>query len=182
VKTKYKLPDKFILYVGSIRRHKNIKMLLEAFSELRKKIPELWLVVIGKQSHHFDFSEENVLYVEEVPDDKELAGIYNMCSVFCNLSLYEGFGLTILEAQQCGASVICSNIDPHLEIGGEGICAVSPTSVVQIVEALHNVLTDDTFRKSLIQKGLENIYRFDWKNSVDKTVAIYNDLLAKSIC
>lgn len=177
IKEKYKLPDKFILYVGSIRRHKNIKTLLEAFSHLRKKIPGMWLVVVGRLSHHFDFGQKNVLYIGEIPDDRELAAIYNMSSVFCNLSLHEGFGLTILEAQQCGLSVVCSNIDPHLEMGADSICAVPPDSIDQIVNALHNVLTDDALRESLIQKGLKNISRFDWKITADKTVAIYRELL-----
>lgn len=177
VKKKYKLPEKFILYVGSIRKHKNIKMLLKSFEQLRKRIPDIWLVIVGKLSHPLDLKKENVLYVGEVPDDRELAGIYNLSSVFCNLSLHEGFGLTILEAQQCGLGVVCSNIDPHLEIGGDGICAVHPTSIDQIVEALHNVLTDEAFRQILVQKGLKNIYRFDWKTTADKTIAIYEKLL-----
>ncbi|MFA6282456.1 MAG: glycosyltransferase family 1 protein, partial [Candidatus Omnitrophota bacterium] len=177
IKEKYKLPDKFILYVGSIRRHKNIKMLLESFSELRKRIPDVWLVVVGRLNHHFDFTQKNILYIGEIPDDRELAAIYNMSSVFCNLSLHEGFGLTILEAQQCGLGVVCSNIDPHLEIGGDSICAVPPDSISQIANALHNVLTDDALRESLIQKGLKNISRFDWKITADKTIAIYEELL-----
>ena len=177
VKKKYKLPEKFILYVGSIRKHKNIKMLLESFAQLRKKIPDVWLVIVGKLSHPIDLQKENVLYIEEVPDDRELAAIYNISSILCNLSLHEGFGLTILEAQQCGLGVVCSNIDPHLEIGGDGICAVSPTSSEQIVNALHGILTDNVLRKDLIQKGLKNINRFDWKTTADKTIAIYKELL-----
>lgn len=177
VKEKYKLPDKFILYVGSIRRHKNIEMLLEAFAELRRKYPEIWLVIVGRKSHHFDFEKENVLYIGEVPDDKELVGIYNMASVFCNLSLHEGFGLTLLEAQQCGVSVVCSNIDPHLEIGGDSIYAVLPTSIDHIRDALYNVLTDEGLRSSLIEKGFKNINRFNWQITANKTIDIYKQLL-----
>jgi glycosyltransferase involved in cell wall biosynthesis len=180
IKKKYNLPDSFILYVGSIRRHKNIKTLLEVFSCLRKKIPTAWLVIVGRLNHHFDFKKENVLYIGEVPDDKELAGIYNMSSVFCNLSLHEGFGLTLLEAQQCGLSVVCSNIDAHLEVCADSVYAVSPTSVEEIVNALHNVLTDNALRDGLIQKGLKNINRFDWKTTADKTIAIYKELLDNS--
>ncbi len=177
VKKKYKLPEKFILYVGSIRRHKNIKMLLEAFSALQKKIPDAWLVIVGKLSHYFDFQKKNILYIGQVPDDKELAAIYNLSSVFCNLSLHEGFGLTLLEAQQCGLSVVCSNIDPHLEIGGDSVYAVSPGSIDEVVNALHKILTDTASREFFIQKGLKNIQRFDWKITADQTINIYKELL-----
>ncbi|MDD4182235.1 MAG: glycosyltransferase family 1 protein [Candidatus Omnitrophica bacterium] len=177
VKEKYKLPQKFILYVGSLRRHKNIKMLLESFSKLRERLPDASLVVVGRLSHHFDFNKKNVLYIGEVPDDKELAAIYNLSCAFCNLSLYEGFGLTVLEAQQCGTPVVCSDIAPHLEIGGNGVCAVSVQAIDHIVDALYNVLIDDNLRNTLIQKGFENIYRFNWADTANKTTAIYKELL-----
>jgi len=178
IKEKYKLPQKFILYVGSLRRHKNIKMLLDSFSDLRKRLPDASLVIVGRLSHHFDLNKENVLYIGEVPDDKELAAIYNLSCVFCNLSLYEGFGLTVLEAQQCGAPVVCSDIAPHLEVGGNGVLPVSAQTIDRIVDALYNVLIDDNLRNTLIQKGFENIYRFNWADTANKTIAIYKELLA----
>lgn len=177
VKEKYKLPEKFILYVGSIRRHKNIAMLLESFSTLKKKLNDVFLVVIGRHSQDFDFKKENVIYLGEMPDDKELVAVYNLASCFCNISLHEGFGLTILEAQSCKTPVVCSNIAPHLEIGANAILAVNPASVDQITYALYNVLTDNFLRNSLIEKGLENINRFNWADTADKTIAIYKELL-----
>jgi len=176
MKEKYRLPHKFILYVGSLRRHKNIKMLLDAFSKLRERLPDASLVIVGRLSHHFDLKKENVLYIGEVPDDKELAAIYNLASVFCNLSLYEGFGLTVLEAQQCGTPVVCSNIAPHLEIGGNGVLSVPVQTIDHIVDALYNILANDNLRNTLIQKGFENIYRFNWKDTADRTIAIYKEL------
>ncbi|MFA5196692.1 MAG: glycosyltransferase family 1 protein [Candidatus Omnitrophota bacterium] len=177
IREKYKLPQKFILYVGSLRRHKNIKMLLESFSKLRSSFPDVWLVMVGRLSHHFDLNKANVLYIGEIPDDRELAAIYNLSRVFCNLSLYEGFGLTVLEAQQCGVPVLCSDIAPHLEIGGDGVLAVSAQAIDRITDALYNILTDDSLRNTLIQKGFENIYRFNWAATADKTIAVYKELL-----
>jgi len=177
IKEKYKLPQKFILYVGSLRKHKNIKMLLESFSKVRERMPDVWLVIAGRLSHHFDLNKKNILYVGEVPEDRDLAAIYNLSHVFCNLSLYEGFGLTVLEAQQCGIPVICSDIAPHLEIGGNAVLAVSVQAIDRIADALYNVLTDNNLRNTLIQKGFENIYRFNWADTANKTIAIYKELL-----
>ena len=63
IKKKYNLPEKFILYVGSIRKHKNVKMLLESFAKLRDKIPDIWLVVVGRMRHHLDLNQQNVCYM-----------------------------------------------------------------------------------------------------------------------
>jgi glycosyltransferase involved in cell wall biosynthesis len=176
IKDKYKLPDKFILYVGSIRKHKNIHVLLESFSRLAKRMPDVRLVIVGRRSHSFDFKKDNIIYLGEIPDDRELVGIYSLASVFCNLSLLEGFGLTILEAQKCAIPVVCSNINVHREIGGKGILAVSLSNVDQIEEALYNVLTDTSLKDSLIAKGLENITKFSWVFTAERTLEIYKEL------
>ncbi|MEI8349189.1 MAG: glycosyltransferase family 1 protein [Candidatus Omnitrophota bacterium] len=173
IKQKYHLPGKFILYVGSIRKHKNITMLLEVFSKIRKEMPEVSLVLVGKLSQSFDLKLDGVHYLGEVPDDKELAAIYNLSSVFCNLSLFEGFGLTILEAQACGVPIVCSDIAVHRETGGNGILAVPPSNVDQIAQALYNVLTKQTFQDILIKNGLENVQRFSWQKASERVVELY---------
>lgn len=176
VKEKYKLPDKFILYVGSIRRHKNIKTLLDAFDSFKKKAPEAQLVMVGRHSQDIDIKRNGVTYLGEIESDKELAAIYNLASCLFNLSLYEGFGLTILEAQRCGLPVICSNIPVHKEIGDEAIAAVSPSYIDQIDENLYNVLFNNDIRESLISKGLENAKRFDWQSTAKNTINIYRKI------
>jgi glycosyltransferase involved in cell wall biosynthesis len=176
VKEKYKLPDRFILYVGSLRRHKNIDTLLKSFTTLSKKISDIWLVMVGKPAHKFDLKKERVLYLGEVADDRELVGIYNLASCFCNLSLFEGFGLTILEAQAVGIPVVASAIPAHLEIGGEGVSIVSPHDIDQICITLYNVLTNSELRESLINGGFNNVKRFDCKNSAQRTFEIYKEV------
>jgi glycosyltransferase involved in cell wall biosynthesis len=176
IKEKYKLPNKFILYVGSIRRHKNINMLLESFLKIKAKLKDVSLVMVGRVSHALDLKMEDIRYLGEIPDDKELTAIYNLASCLCNVSLYEGFSLTILEAQKCSTAVVCSNIPTHVETGGDGIFAVNPTNVDQIEQALYNVLTDNNLRNALIKKGLENTQRFNWADTAAKTIAIYKEL------
>ena len=173
VKEKYKLPDKFILYVGSIRRHKNIGALLDSFSQFKKKMPEACLVMVGRLSQDIDIKRDGVTYLGEIESDRELAAIYNLASCLFNLSLYEGFGLTILEAQKCGLPVICSDIPVHKEIGGDGIVTVRASYIDQICDNLYNVLSNKGIRESLITRGLKNADRFDWHKTAQNTVGLY---------
>ncbi len=173
VKEKYKLPDKFILYVGSIRRHKNIKALLDAFSSFKKRVPETHLVMVGRLSQDIDIKRNGVTYLGEIESDKELAAIYNLASCLFNLSLYEGFGLTILEAQKCGLPVVCSDIAVHKEIGGNGIVAVRASYIDQICDNLYNILSNKAIRESLMLRGLKNADRFDWIKTAQNTIDLY---------
>jgi glycosyltransferase involved in cell wall biosynthesis len=173
VKEKYKLPDKFMLYVGSIRRHKNIKALLDAFMNFRKRSPDISLVMVGRLSQDIDIKRNGVTYLGEIESDKELAAIYNLASCLFNLSLYEGFGLTILEAQRCGLPVVCSDIPVHKEIGGEGISAVKASYIDQISQNLYNVLSNKGIREALILRGFKNADRFSWRKTAQDTIGLY---------
>lgn len=181
VKKKYNLPPKFILFVGSLRRHKNIEGLLEAYIQLKKsRRVDISLVITGRfhppDRYIWDrIRSTDAIYLGEV-SHADLVALYNCAACFCNLSLYEGFGLTILEAQRCGLAVVCSNIAPHREVGGEGVCSVDPTNVDQIEESLYNVLTKIDYRDFLISKGLENAERFSWTQAAEATLNIYKEL------
>jgi glycosyltransferase involved in cell wall biosynthesis len=176
IKNKYSLPDKFVLYVGSIRRHKNIALLLKVFSKLQTRIKDLWLVLVGRFSQSVNLERKSVIYLDSVSDDRDLAGIYNLASVFCNLSLCEGFNFTILEAQKCELPIICSDIPTHLEIGGEGVLAVPLSDIDRIEEALYNGLTNKSLREALIAKGLENVSGFSWSHTAEKTFEVYKEV------
>ena len=180
IKEKYGLPDKFLLYVGSIRRHKNIEVLLDSFSQFKKKVPEARLVMVGRHSQDIDINRNGVTYLGEIESDKELAAIYNLASCLFNLSLYEGFGLTILEAQKCGLPVVCSDITVHKEIGGEGITAVKASYVDQVCDSLYNILSNKSMRESLIPRGLKNADRFDWRKTAQKTIDLYRRIIDES--
>jgi glycosyltransferase involved in cell wall biosynthesis len=180
VKRKYSLPDKFLLYVGSIRRHKNINMLLEAFGYFRKKNPAMSLVMIGRASQDIDVKRDGVIYLGELESDKELAAIYNLAHCLFNLSLYEGFGLTILEAQRCGLPIVCSDIPVHREIAGEGASFAPASYIDQIYENLYNVSFNGDMRGRLISKALENVKRFDWQVAARQTLNLYRKIADES--
>jgi glycosyltransferase involved in cell wall biosynthesis len=173
IKEKYRLSDRFLLYVGSIRRHKNIDALLDSFSQFKKRVPEANLVMVGRLSQGIDIKRDGVVYLGEIESDKELAAIYNLASCLFNLSLYEGFGLTILEAQKCGLPVVCSNIAVHKEIGRDGIAAVEASYIDQVCDNLYNVVSNKEMRESLISRGLKNADRFDWRVTAKDTIDLY---------
>lgn len=180
VKERYRLPEKFILYVGSIRRHKNIGALLDALKRLNKKEPAMHLVIVGRHSQNIDLKRSNVIYLGEVRSDADLACIYNLASCLLNLSLHEGFGLTILEAQACGLPVVASDIPAHKEVGGSGIIAVNPSYIDQIDENLYNVLFNNNIRNTIITKGLNNADRFNWRSTAKGTIEVYKKICDES--
>lgn len=176
IKKKYNLPDKYILYVGSIRRHKNIKALLDSFVRFKERVPEARLILVGRRGQDIDIDRDGVTYIGEVESDRELAAIYNLASCLFNLSLYEGFGLTILEAQACGLPVLCSDIPAHREIGRDGILAVNPSYIDRIYENMYNILFNNDLRKGLILKGHENVKRFNWAVTARQTLELYRKI------
>jgi len=176
IRKKYNLPDKFLLYVGSIRRHKNIKVLLNAFGDFRRKNAGVSLVMVGRSSQGIDTIGEGVIYLGELASDKELAAIYNLASCLFNLSLYEGFGLTILEAQKCGLPIVCSDIPVHREIGGKGALFAEPSYVDQVYGNLYNVMFNSETRRTLISDGLENVKKFDWAATARQTLDLYRKI------
>ena len=177
IKERYRLPDKFILYVGSIRRHKNVGNLIKAVKLLKKDIPDIFLVLVGRHSHRIkEIDEKFVVHLDSVGSDKELAAIYNLASIFCSLSFYEGFGLPFLEAQKCCLPVVCSSLPVAKEILNDSAIFVDPRDISQIVSSLRDVLVDTSFQDSLIKKGINNSAQFSWQKCAEETLATYQEI------
>ena len=183
---KYSLSGKFILNVGTLEPRKNITRLIQAFGLLKKnnKI-EHKLVVAGSKGWLYDeiFDKVNelglsddVIFTGFVPDE-DLPLLYNCADVFAFPSLYEGFGLPVLEAMACGIPVVASNNSSLTEISGADAAAVlvDPNSVEAIAEALHKVLSDGSFRQTLVNKGFQRAKLFNWEDTTRKTLAVYNE-------
>ena len=111
-------------------------------------------------------------YVEE----HVLISFYNVAKVFVYPSLYEGFGLPILEAQACGCPVITSNVSSMPEVAGESAILVDPYNVEEIASAIHKVSLDKNLRDNLIQKGFENCKRFSWQRCAEETLKVYEEV------
>ena len=109
-------------------------------------------------------------------DDETLACLYTGASVFVFPSLYEGFGLPILEAMACGCPVICSNAASLPEVVGKAALQIDPTDAEGLARALDIVLTDSKLRQSLIQQGIERASQFSWKETAVKTLEVFRKL------
>ncbi len=166
---------KYIFYEGGLDIRKNVPKLIEAFSLIDNKYPELTLYIAG-----------NYFKSHLIPDIPALIGKYNLqdkvkligyisdedmiryikyAEALVYPSLYEGFGIPILEGFGLGTPVITSNIGAMKEIGAEAVVAINPNSAKSIAKGMENVLNDDLLRQSIVHKGLERLQDFDWDKS-----------------
>ncbi len=179
------LPARFILYVGTLEPRKNLARLVEAFARLRA--PDLKLVLAGARGWYDQevFARIEALGLQDavllpgyVPN-AELPLWYNAATLFAFPSLYEGFGMPVLEALACGTPVLTSVCSALPEAAGDGALLVAPQDCESIAEGLHRLLTDPALRESLRQRGLAHAARFTWARTAAETVAVYRRALGK---
>lgn len=179
------LPERFILFVGTIEPRKNVARLIEAYSLLGDR--HIKLVIGGARGwlykEVFFRLEElgltgDVLFPGYIPYE-ELPLWYNAAELFVYPSLYEGFGLPPLEAMACGTPVITSNVSSLPEVVGEAGLAVDPTDSKGLAEAIHQVLGDETLRQSMRERGLSRAGRFSWAQTARATVEVYQRALGR---
>ncbi|MBI4232412.1 glycosyltransferase family 4 protein [Candidatus Peregrinibacteria bacterium] len=187
VKAKYNLPDKFILFIGLLNPRKNVRRLILAFQKIMDKAPSYHVVIVGKKGWLFDeiFKEVNDQKLEKrviftgYVQQEDLPVFYNLASVFAFPSLYEGFGIPILEAMSCGCPVLTSNVSSMPEVAGNAGLLVNPTSVEEIAAGILKLLLDDALRKDFIQKGFVQVRRFSWKKCAHDTLDVYRSVVMK---
>lgn len=182
VRTKYRLPEKFILYVGTIEPRKNLKGLLEAFFRLDVR-KEYKLVLVGASGWEnkdelelFAKHTIDVIFLGHIPSI-DIALLMNTASCLAYPSFYEGFGLPPLEAMACGCPVVVSNISSIPEVCGDAAHYVDPYKVDSISEGLYKVLTDKPLRQYLVQKGFERVKHFSWEKSARKHMDVFKEVL-----
>lgn len=170
-----------ILYLGRLEKKKNVDRLAKAFNILKQKykIPHK-LILAGPAGYRFE-EIERVIKSSKSGDDIVVTGyvseeekykLLENTDEFVFPSLYEGFGMPILEAQSVGAPVVTSNISSLEEIVGESALKVNPLDVEQIAESIYKVINDDKLRKNLIKQGYENAKRFSWEKCAKETLDI----------
>ncbi|MBD3270984.1 MAG: glycosyltransferase, partial [Elusimicrobia bacterium] len=177
----YNLPQKYILYVGNLRLSKNIPRLIQAFRALRKKIDDIWgLVLVGRNSLPSSYWELNradgVMVFENIPT-ADLPGIYQGASVFVFPSLYEGFGLPPLEAMASGIPVVSSTGGSLPEVLGDAACMIDPHDTEALSMSLEKILYDDQMRNSYIAKGSRRARLFSWDDAAKKHWNLYLEAL-----
>ena len=172
IKNKYQLPDNFILFVGNVKPHKNLKSIILAI-----KNTGINLVIVGQKEgfitgdpHLFELInnfhlKDKVFFTGYVEND-ELPVLYNLATTFVFPSIYEGFGIPPLEAQACGCPVVCSNKASLPEIcGKDNVVYCDPLNVEELKKKIAQVWQNNKIQDDLKKRGLENIKRFSWKKS-----------------
>lgn len=189
---KYQIKTPFLLFVGYLKKHKNVDGLVEAFDLLhRGGWKDLSLVVVGPQQgvvrrenrlmekiyQEFPHLRECLRFVGDVPD-LDLPHFYRAAEVFVFPSLYEGFGFPPLEAMACGCPTVVSDRGAMMEVCGEGAAYVDPLDPSQMAEVLEEVLKNSEMRGQLVQRGLARSSEFSWKKCAERHFEIIERLMA----
>jgi glycosyltransferase involved in cell wall biosynthesis len=176
------LPERYLLYLGINKPHKNLVFLLQVFSQLKT---ELKLVLAGKEDPRYPQAREeaerldlgdSVVFLGEVAD-RDLPALYNAAEVFVFPSLYEGFGLPVLEAMACGTPVVCSNTSSLPEIVADAAVTVDPLDGEAWVAALKELEEKEALRAEMREKGLKRAKAFSWEETARRTWEVYRSSL-----
>lgn len=188
VKQLYSLPSKFILFVGNIKPHKNLKGLLTAFSLLvKEKKIDSHLVIVGQRTGFVRGEElgyfceqekisEKVVFLDYIEED-HLTPLYHLAQMMVLPSFYEGFGLPVLEAMSCGCPVVASSAGSLPEICGDAAEYVDPYHPQGIANKIWYVLENQDCRNLLVQKGLEQARLFQWERTAEKHVQLIEQII-----
>ncbi len=184
-KSKYKIDSDFILFVGTLQPRKNLSRLIEALSLLKNK--NLKLVVVGKKGWQYEdilsapqkFGVEGRVMFLDFVSDEDLIGLYKEAKCFILPSLYEGFGLPILEAMKHGCPVITSNVSSMPEAAGDACLYVDPQNVSDISEKIDQITSDPKLSEELVKKGYEQVKKFSWEKTAKTTLSALEELVKK---
>lgn len=171
--------ERYILCAGTIQARKNHIRLIQAFEQIAERIPHT-LVIAGRDGSgtealdaylaaHPNARVRRIGYIPE----SDLAALYAGADALALVSLWEGFGLPLLEAMACGVPVVTSNVSALVEIAGDAAVTVDPRDVGSIADALLRVLTDAELRERLIAAGIERAQAFSWDAAARRTVEVY---------
>lgn len=188
IRKRYKLPSKFILYVGTLEPRKNVASLLLAFEMLKSKkdFPHKLVITGGKGWIYEEImktwermeAKREVIFTGYVAY-ADLPGLYSLAQLFVYPSIYEGFGLPPLEAMACGTPVVVSNGSSLPEVVGDAGVMVDPKRPESIYQGIERVLGDPTFQSQLRKKGLKRAQRFTWEKTAQMTQKIYKEVSSK---
>jgi glycosyltransferase involved in cell wall biosynthesis len=175
VKQKYNLPDKFVLYIGNLKPHKNVETLVKAMKDVDN---DARLIINGKPNesltkimNELDLSNR-IQFIGYVEDD-DLPIMYNLAKIFVFPSLYEGFGLPPLEAMKCGCPVIVPDSTAFPEVVGDAAIKIKNISVVKLTESINEALKNKKDYFQIIKKGIIQTQKFNWKYECEKIHKLY---------
>lgn len=170
VKTKYNLPDQYILTLGTKEPRKNLTRLLKAVQNL-----DLPLVITGRRGWGEGLPANTRVFETGYIDDADLPALYSGASVFAYPSLYEGFGFPVLEAMACGVPVVTSNVSSLPEVAGSAGILVDPNSTESIKNGVHTARKN---RTKLVNLGLKQAGKFTWDKCAEAVEQVYQRIYA----
>lgn len=180
------LPGGYSLYVGTIEPRKNIGVLLDAYERLPRSLRQRWpLVLSGYKGWQSESLHERIEtaqregwahYLGFVPND-DLPALYAGARLFAFPSLYEGFGLPVLEALSSGIPVVCSNSSSLPEVVGNAALMCSSTDIDSLTHNLQRGLEDETWRAMAVEKGLQHAASFSWQRCARETITVYRQVM-----
>ncbi len=181
------LQDGYLFFLGTLEPRKNLVRLLEAYSILKQWGVPAKLVLAGPRGWLIGELEEALqrlglegeVLIPGFIDQEELPLWYSAAEVFVYPSLYEGFGLPVLEAMACGTPVVAAKAGALPEVVGEAGLTVSPHDVQALAETIDRVLRDGQLRQEMVKKGLRRAKQFSWKRTAQETVAVYEKAVGR---
>jgi glycosyltransferase involved in cell wall biosynthesis len=186
VRARYHLPSNYLIHVGTIEPRKNLTRLLEALKRLRDEGLVVPLVVVGAKGWLYEEffgrlealeMDDTVCFPGYVPD-QDLAVLYSGAIATVMPSVYEGFGLPVLESMACGTPVLASNSSSLPELGGEAAHYFNPYDVESIAASIRAVWVDADWQAEMARRGLEQAAKFSWARAATETLAVYDRTIA----
>jgi glycosyltransferase involved in cell wall biosynthesis len=186
VREKYGLKADFVLFVGTIEPRKNLSRLVSAFALVCGRHPGLLLAIAGMKGWMYDGLMEmvknldlqsRVIFTGFVPEE-EKPFLIAAAKVFAYPSLYEGFGIPVLEALACGIPTVTSNVSSLPEVAGDAALTIDPYSVAELSSALEKLISDEPLRERLTAEAVRQASKFSWTKTAILTREAYNDVLA----
>ncbi|MEK7165413.1 MAG: glycosyltransferase family 1 protein, partial [Patescibacteria group bacterium] len=176
LRKKYEIANEYILSVGTHEPRKNLKRVVRAFLQLNHK--NLSLVIVGNRGWGSDITAQKNIKLLTGISEVELATLYSGAKCFVYPSLYEGFGLPVLEAMACATQVVTSNKGSLAEIVGPNAIVVDPFSEIAIFEGIKNAISlRGNDRKEMLERARRYVSKFTWEKTASETVKIYESIL-----
>jgi glycosyltransferase involved in cell wall biosynthesis len=177
VRARHRLPERYLLFVGTLQPRKNIARIVQGYARWRARqpTPDVALVLAGQRGWLFDprwiEGVEGVILPGYV-DDVDVAALYSGALALVFPTLHEGFGFPVLEAMRCGVPVIGSTTSSLPEVAGDAALLVNPRDVEAIVDAIERIMVDHELRTDLIARGHLQAQRFTWQRTAEQTLQV----------
>jgi len=183
---RYGLPERFVLYVGSNKPHKNLVRLVEAWGQVAPEFPDHELAVAGAwievyseprvRAERLGLGADRIRWLGPVPD-VDLPALYAAATLFVFPSLYEGFGLPVVEAMACGTPVACAEVPSLSEVVGDAALRFDPRDVDDMGTVIVQALSSRDLRAELSRRGLVRAAGFSWTRTAQETLSVYRRLV-----